>query len=163
MRAGGRDHQRVAVGRRFGREFGGNRAVGARTIVNDESHFHALGQSLRQQARDDIGSAARRKRHDDTHRLLRIRLCHSTRCACQYRYCHHPTPHCASPDHEQFKIYLKNGKQPPIDADSRRQKPESLQFHFGAFRTYLRSSASIGGCVSSLTLFRRLQRHRRGS
>ena len=73
-RAGGiarRHHgDRVAVRVGARRNLGADRAAGARAVVDDELLAELLGQPRRQQARDDVGAAAGRERHDHAHRPL---------------------------------------------------------------------------------------------
>ena len=63
----------VAVGRRLGDEVGRDRAGGAGLVFGDGG-FSALVELVREGAADDIGNAARRRRHDDPDRLRRILL-----------------------------------------------------------------------------------------
>ena len=69
MRAGGRQQQRVAVGRRLGREVGADGAAGARLVVDDQRRAQLLAHLLRQGAREEVGGAAGRERHDQADRL----------------------------------------------------------------------------------------------
>ncbi len=85
QRRGGtrRDQQRVAVGRGLGGERRAGGAGGARRILDDDRPVPALCESLGNHARDNVGRAARRERHDDTDgalgigrgRALRGRIC----------------------------------------------------------------------------------------
>ena len=70
---GGHD-QRVAVGLRMGGHFGGDIAVGAGAVLDEERLAHRLGQALRQQPRGDVGRAAGRDRHQHLDRPRRILL-----------------------------------------------------------------------------------------
>ena len=71
--------QRVAVGRRLGHGVGADDAAGAGAIVDDyrlAEHFREL---RRDRARDDVGDAARRRRHDHADRFGRVILRHCGR------------------------------------------------------------------------------------
>ncbi len=70
--AGGAHGERVAVGRGAGRDLGADRAAGAAAVVDDHLLAEALGELLPDQARDDVGRAARRERDDQADRLGRI-------------------------------------------------------------------------------------------
>ena len=59
----------VAVGRRLGDVFGGNRAVGAGLVFDDDRTFHALTELLRDDARHHVVAARGRRRHDDANRF----------------------------------------------------------------------------------------------
>ena len=67
-------HQRVAVRRRSYDDLGADIAAGARPIVDEEWLPEPLRQPLTDQARDDVGRAAGRNSHDQTHRPRRICL-----------------------------------------------------------------------------------------
>ncbi len=74
------DEQRVAVARLVHHIFRGNLVIGARLVLD-----HRLGapvgvEVLRQDAREHIGHAPRRRRHDDGDRLRRISLRVGVRC-----------------------------------------------------------------------------------
>jgi hypothetical protein len=69
-RAERRHEQRVAVGRRALDERGADGAGGARLVVDDPGAAQLLGQLLRQHARDGVGGAARRERHDQRDGLV---------------------------------------------------------------------------------------------
>ena len=64
----------VAVRRRLTRDVGADSAAGAATIVSDDRLAEPVVQPLHQHARDDIGAAAWRERHDQANRLGRIAL-----------------------------------------------------------------------------------------
>ena len=70
----GRDQQRMAVGRRLGDGRRPDRAAGAGAIVDDHGLPPALGEPLRDQARDVVGGAARHERNDQLDLLGRIGL-----------------------------------------------------------------------------------------
>ncbi len=76
-------------------------AGAARPVVDDHALRPALGQALRQDARQRIEAAARRRRHDETdlfrrHVLLRVRTCdpgqQNERCRKQGLHVVHPSP-----------------------------------------------------------------------
>ena len=67
--AGGHE-ERIAVGWRLRRQLAPDVAACAAAIVHQDLLSPGLGELLRQQARHDIGRAARRKGHDDAHRLM---------------------------------------------------------------------------------------------
>ncbi len=71
---GGREHaERITVGRR-GRDFlGPQHASGARLVHYHHGLAEVPGQILRDDARRQVGAAARRKRHDHAEGLLGIR------------------------------------------------------------------------------------------
>jgi hypothetical protein len=56
-RVGG-DEQRVAVGRRFRRQVGGDRVRGAGLVLDDERLLHRLLELLGEHPRDDVRAAA---------------------------------------------------------------------------------------------------------
>jgi hypothetical protein len=60
-----RHHDRVAVRRRFRDEVCGDDRAGARPILDHESLAEPLLQPLREQARQRVGAARRRERHDE--------------------------------------------------------------------------------------------------
>src|SRR5262249_3038795 len=64
----------VTVGWRMCDRFGPDIAASARSIFDDELLAKSLREVLAYQARNDIGSAAGCKRHDDAHRPRRIGL-----------------------------------------------------------------------------------------
>ena len=66
--------QRVAVGRHAGHGFGCDVAGGARPDLDEELLAEFFRQELGDQARDDVGRAARRLADDDFHRPRRIGL-----------------------------------------------------------------------------------------
>ena len=63
------EHQRVAVGRRLG-DAGGARQPGA--VLDDHLLLPHRAQLVGQNARQAVGDAAGRERHDDAHGLVRI-------------------------------------------------------------------------------------------
>ena len=69
-----RDHNRIAVRRRFGGEFESDVAVGAAAIVDDELLAEPLAEFFAQHAALDVGRAAGDERHDETHGLARVLL-----------------------------------------------------------------------------------------
>jgi hypothetical protein len=83
--AGGDQDQRVAVGRRMGGELGGDRATGARPIVDDYLLSPSLRHRLAEQPRNQIDRAAGRKRHDQSHRPVRKALSRLHRCSAEER------------------------------------------------------------------------------
>ncbi len=67
-----RAHQQgVAIPGGFGHEVGADIAAGTGPVVHDEGLAESLGQLGRHGAGQDVGGAARRKWHDDAHRLGR--------------------------------------------------------------------------------------------
>ena len=63
---------RVAVGIGLGGHFGREIIAGARLVLDDELLAHMLRQILSDQARDDVGRAARRIADQPAHRVVRI-------------------------------------------------------------------------------------------
>ncbi len=61
----GRHHQRVAVGLGLGDVFRADDGAGAGLVLDDHGAAELLGHLLRERARDDVGAAAGRERHDD--------------------------------------------------------------------------------------------------
>ncbi len=72
VRADRAHFERVAVGRRLGDEFRADVAARARPIVDDDALAPGFGEVLRDLAGENVGGAARRKRHDEADRLRRI-------------------------------------------------------------------------------------------
>jgi hypothetical protein len=68
------DQQRVAVRRGLRRGLEGDVAVRARPVLHDEALAERLGELRRDDARDDVGGAARPVGHQDPHRLCRVVL-----------------------------------------------------------------------------------------
>ena len=68
------DHQRIAVGQRFGRDLGAEAAAGTGTVVDHHALVPRLDQLLADDAGDDVGGAARRVRRDHADRLGGISL-----------------------------------------------------------------------------------------
>jgi hypothetical protein len=67
------EQQGVAVGLRRRDRFGSDRAAGAaRAIFNDEGLAEGGGQTIGDEADDELGRPARRKRHDDLDRTIGI-------------------------------------------------------------------------------------------
>src|SRR5439155_25857751 len=66
------EKKRVAVGRRAHDRLGGNVGASPRSTFDDEWLTELLRQPLTQQARYDVGRAARGKAYDPTHRARRI-------------------------------------------------------------------------------------------
>ena len=66
------DHQRVAVGLRSRHFLDGEDAERARLVLDHELLAEAVFHLVAEQARRDVGAAARRIRHEDLHRLRRI-------------------------------------------------------------------------------------------
>src|SRR5207248_5910001 len=62
--------QRVTVRRRASDGFGGNRAAGTRSVLDDELLGKSFAQPLPDQAGDDVAVSACRKRDNDADRLL---------------------------------------------------------------------------------------------
>ena len=75
----GPEQQRVAVGRRLGDHLTRDIAVGAGTVLDHHRLAEPHGQRLRQQAGNDVGRAAGRKRHHELDRADRIVLRHRGR------------------------------------------------------------------------------------
>ena len=75
-----RGEQRVAVGLGLVRRGRADVAGGARPVVDDHRLAPLLRQLLADVARQQIGAAAGRERHDDAHRLLRPLLRDDCRC-----------------------------------------------------------------------------------
>ena len=69
LRADRAHQQRVAVGRRLRDEVGAEVAAGTRLVVDDEGLAERLAELRRERARQDVGGAAGRERHDDADRL----------------------------------------------------------------------------------------------
>src|SRR5690349_17557566 len=61
----------MAVGRRLGGDRSANRAAGATAVLDEERLAELLRERLLHDARDDIGAATRRVRHDERHWLRR--------------------------------------------------------------------------------------------
>jgi hypothetical protein len=68
MRRVRRHEQRIAVGRGLRHDFRRDRAVRPRTIVDDHVLIQRIAQLLCRDARDRIGTASRRKWHDQADR-----------------------------------------------------------------------------------------------
>ena len=64
----------VAIGRRLRDEIGAYRCVSASAIIDYHLLAEEFGQSRREQARNRVRAAARRHRHDETHRAGRVIL-----------------------------------------------------------------------------------------
>ena len=64
--------QRRAVRRRACHGFDADNLAGARPVFDNELLALAFRQFLRQHAREYVGAAARRRRHDDAHRFRRV-------------------------------------------------------------------------------------------
>ena len=64
QRAGGRHQQRVAIGRRFHRGAGADRARGARLVLHHDRLTPFAVEILRDDARQHVGAAAGGERHD---------------------------------------------------------------------------------------------------
>ena len=85
MRRGGDQQHRVAVGLGGLHRHRADDAVGARTVVDDDSLFGLFLDLLADQARRDVTRAARPERHDDLDRPrrilrgLRLSWCHRSR------------------------------------------------------------------------------------
>ena len=71
-RPGLRREQRVAVGLGGGDIGGAERAAGAGSVLDDHRLAPALLQLVGDDARREIGPAARRRRDDDAHRVVRV-------------------------------------------------------------------------------------------
>ena len=69
--------QRVAVGRRLGDDVVADDGAGAGAVIDHHLLAELLGEFLRDDAADDVGAAARRRRHDQPDRAVRVilRLC----------------------------------------------------------------------------------------
>ncbi|MNV61596.1 hypothetical protein D3C71_1541090 [compost metagenome] len=74
MRAGGGQQQRVAVRRGRGHLLGGDGAVGAALVLDDDALAQRLARFRRDRARQDVRRAARRVRHDQRDGFGRIGL-----------------------------------------------------------------------------------------
>ncbi|MPM72548.1 hypothetical protein SDC9_119524 [bioreactor metagenome] len=72
MRAHGAHEQRVAVRRSACGHGAANVAARARAVVHHHGLTELLRQILRDHARQNVGGAARRERHDDGDRLAGI-------------------------------------------------------------------------------------------
>jgi hypothetical protein len=76
-RAGGGEKQRIAVGIGFGDIAAAKRAVGTGFVVDIDTLAKLRGHLVGDQAADEIGRAARRKRDDDANgtggKILRLR------------------------------------------------------------------------------------------
>jgi hypothetical protein len=70
--AAGDVDQRVAVGLRAHGGLHADRAARARSVVDDDGLAQRIRHFLRDDARHDVGAAARRERHDHPDRLGRI-------------------------------------------------------------------------------------------
>ncbi len=66
------DQQRVTVGFRLGDRVVAEIAAGARAIVDHELLAEAIRQAAAERARQHVEAAARRERHDHTHRVIGI-------------------------------------------------------------------------------------------
>lgn len=69
MRADGSHQQGVAIAGRPGHDLCAHVASGARPVVHDELLAKRTAKVRHQRTRQDVGSAAGRKGHDDAHRL----------------------------------------------------------------------------------------------
>ncbi len=65
QQAARRHQQRVAVGRALGDRIGGDHGPAAGAVLDHERLAETVGEMLAEPAREDIGAAARRVRHDD--------------------------------------------------------------------------------------------------
>jgi hypothetical protein len=74
QRPGASQHDRVTVGGRLGSEFGADDAAGASAIVHNHRLPERLGYALREDAREEIGAAARRKWNNESDRPRWITL-----------------------------------------------------------------------------------------
>src|SRR5262249_29695047 len=74
MRAVGAHQQRVAVARRLSHIGGRDAAIGALAIVDDDVLVESDTERLRDDAGDNVGTAAGAERHDDCDRPARIGL-----------------------------------------------------------------------------------------
>ena len=72
--------QRVAVGRCFHQQLGGDNCVGTRAVFNDDRLAPDFGKLLAERAGDDIDAAARRETDEYAHGTRWIRLCVRVRC-----------------------------------------------------------------------------------
>ncbi len=72
MRRVGRDQHGVPVGLGAGHVLGGEKAARARHVVDDDGLPEARRHLLAQHARQRVGGAARRERHDELDRPIRI-------------------------------------------------------------------------------------------
>jgi hypothetical protein len=68
------DEQGVPVRRCLGDKLGRELVVGAGAMLDHHLPTPRLGKALRQHASERVDNAARRRRHDDRHRLGRIAL-----------------------------------------------------------------------------------------
>jgi hypothetical protein len=59
--------QRIAVGARPRDDLRSDHRVSAGAVVDDHVLSERVAEVLRQRARDDVGAAARRERHDETY------------------------------------------------------------------------------------------------
>ena len=90
VRAGGAHGQGVTVRVGACGDLGAQRAAGTTTIVDDDLLTKTLAKLLPNDARDDVGGATRRKRHDQANWLARVRRCLRQRSASPQRTtCHH--------------------------------------------------------------------------
>ena len=78
MRAGGAEHDRVAVGLCIEYQSRAQRAAGPGTVIDDDLLAQHFAEFRRQHACKQIGAAARRERHDHAHGARRVGLgvCH---------------------------------------------------------------------------------------
>ena len=77
----GRHEQRVAIRVRLGREIAADVAARAAAIINNNGLAPQFSQLLRDDARDNVVSAAGREGNDDAHRANRIVLRLRENCA----------------------------------------------------------------------------------
>jgi hypothetical protein len=70
-RAGRSEHERVAIGGRFGDGLRADRSAGTAAVLDHDLLSEALGQGLGEQAARQVGVAARRKRHNESNRSVR--------------------------------------------------------------------------------------------
>jgi hypothetical protein len=68
------NRERIAVGRALRRRLGADRAARAAAVLDDDRLSEAFGESLLDDAGDDVRSAAGRVGHDETDRLRRVVL-----------------------------------------------------------------------------------------
>ena len=80
-----RHQQRVTVRRGLGDDIGADVAARAAAVVDHHCLPHAVGKFLAHRAGDDVGGAARRKRHDHADCFMRISLRRRRGARCRQR------------------------------------------------------------------------------
>ena len=109
------EHDGVTVRRRLRSNAHTDGAAAARPVVDDHRLTHRLGEILAEHARDEIGTAARRKRHDEADRAFReiVRGGADRRCSCQCNCERRKKTHIPSGNkHHEPLIAFKNAFEP---------------------------------------------------